>query len=99
MISNNKIIEWALINRQIILLLVAVLFVAGIYSLVVMSKQEQPEFTVRQGVVIGVFPGATSLEVEQQLTRPLERYLFTFTEVKRVKTTSDRKSTRLNSSH
>jgi len=88
MISNNKIIEWALKNRQIILLLVAVLLVAGIYSLVVMSKQEQPEFTVRQGVVVGVFPGATSLEVEQQLTRPLERYLFTFTEVKRVKTTS-----------
>ena len=86
--SNNKIIEWALKNRQIILLLVAVLFVAGIYSLKVMPKQEQPEFTIRQGVVVGVFPGATSLEVEQQLTKPLEQYLFTFTEVNRKKTTS-----------
>ena len=85
---NNKIIEWALKNRQIILLVVAVLFVAGIYSLAVMSKQEQPEYTIRQGVVVGVYPGATSLEVEEQLTKPLERYLFTFTEVKREKTTS-----------
>jgi multidrug efflux pump subunit AcrB len=81
-------IEWGLKNRQVILLLVAVLFVAGIYSLAVMPKQEQPEFTIRQGVVVGVFPGATSLEVEEQLTKPLERYLFTFTEVKREKTTS-----------
>ncbi|GHV65874.1 transporter [Bacteroidia bacterium] len=86
--QNNKIIEWALKNRQIILLLVAVLFVAGAYSLWVMPKQEQPEFTIRQGVVVGVFPGASSYEVEQQLTKPLERYLFTFTEVNRAKTTS-----------
>jgi len=86
--QNNKIIEWALKNRQIILLVVATLFVAGIYSLSVMSKQEQPEFTIRQGVIVGVYPGATSLEVEEQLTKPLERYLFTFTEVKREKTTS-----------
>ena len=86
--QNNKTIEWALKNRQIILLLVAALFVAGIYSLAVMSKQEQPEFTIRQGVVVGVYPGATSLEVEEQLTKPLERYLFTFTEVKREKTFS-----------
>ena len=86
--QNNKIIEWALKNRQIIILVVAVLFVAGIYSLVVMSKQEQPEYTIRQGIVVGVYPGATSLEVEEQLTKPLERYLFTFTEVKREKTIS-----------
>ena len=85
---NNKIIEWAMQNRQIILLLIAVLFVAGIYSLIVMPKQEQPEFTIRQGVVIGVFPGASSHEVEEQLTKPLERYLFTYTEVNRKKTTS-----------
>ncbi len=86
--ENNKVIEWAMKNRQVVLLVVAVLFVAGIYSLVVMPKQEQPEFTIRQGVVAGVYPGATSLDVEEQLTKPLERYLFTFTEVNREKTTS-----------
>lgn len=85
---NNKIIEWAMQNRQIILLLVGVLFIAGIYSLVVMSKQEMPEYVIRQGVVIGVYPGANAQEVEEQLTKPLERYLFTYTEVKRAKTTS-----------
>jgi multidrug efflux pump subunit AcrB len=75
-------------NRQIVMLLVVTLCAAGIYSLVVMPKQEQPEFTIRQGVVVGVYPGANSLDVEEQLTKPLERYLFTFTEVKREKTTS-----------
>ncbi|MDR1344968.1 MAG: efflux RND transporter permease subunit, partial [Tannerellaceae bacterium] len=86
--KNNKTIEWAMRNRSIILLLVGVLFVAGIYSLTVMPKQEMPEMVIRQGVVIGVFPGASAGQVEEQLTRPLERYLFTYTEVKRAKTTS-----------
>ena len=85
---NNNTIQWAMNNRQIILLVITVLFVAGIYSLVVMPKQEQPEFTIRQGVVAGVYPGATAFEVEEQLTKPLERYLFTFTEVNRKKTIS-----------
>jgi len=86
--KNNKIIEWAMHNRQIIILLTVALFIAGIYSLMVMPKQEMPEYTIRQGVVVGVYPGASSKVVEEQMTKPLERYLFTFAEVKRAKTTS-----------
>lgn len=86
--KNNRLIEWAMQNRQIILLLITALFVAGIYSLMVMPKQEMPEYTIRQGVVAGVYPGAGSQVVEEQLTKPLERYLFTYPEVKRAKTTS-----------
>jgi multidrug efflux pump subunit AcrB len=78
-------------HRRMVLLLTALLMLAGIYSLVFMPKQEFPEFVIRQGVVAGVYPGAHSLEVEQQLTRPLERYLFTFGEVNREKTHSKSK--------
>ncbi len=70
------------------LLLVAILFGIGIYGMWVMPKDEFPPFTIRQGVVVAVYPGATSEEVEQQVTRPLERYLFTYGEVNRTKTTS-----------
>jgi len=69
-------------------LLVGLLFIAGAYSLMVMPKQEMPTYTIRQGVIIGVYPGANSHDVEQQLTKPLEKYLFTFPEVKRKKTHS-----------
>jgi multidrug efflux pump subunit AcrB len=86
--KNNKIIEWAMKNRQIVILLVAALFIAGVYSLVMMSKQEMPEYIIRQGVVVGVYPGASSQVVEEQVTKPLERYLFTYSEVKRAKTHS-----------
>ena len=88
MTKNTKWISWPLDNNKIMLLLVAILFGIGIYGMWVMPKDEFPPFTIRQGVVVAVYPGATSEEVEQQVTRPLERYLFTYAEVNRTKTTS-----------
>ncbi len=51
-------------------------------------SREFPEYTIRQGVVVGVYPGATAEEVEEQLAKPLEQFLMTYKEVKRAKTTS-----------
>ena len=75
-------------NFRIAFLIVGCLFAFGIYGLVHIPKQEFPEYTIRQGVVVGVYPGATSEEVEQQLAKPLEQFLMTYKEVKRSKTTS-----------
>jgi len=80
--------KWPLEHYSISLLLVVIFFVMGIYGMYVMPKDEFPAFTIRQGVVVGVYPGATAEEVEEQLTKPLERYLFTYQEVNRTKTTS-----------
>ncbi|MCR4765581.1 MAG: efflux RND transporter permease subunit [Bacteroidaceae bacterium] len=80
--------KWPLEHYSISLLLVIIFFFMGIYGMYVMPKDEFPAFTIRQGVVIGVYPGATAEEVEEQLTKPLERYLFTYQEVNRTKTTS-----------
>jgi len=81
-------LKWPLEHYSISLLIIGILFVLGIYGMYVMPKDEFPAFTIRQGVVAAVYPGATSEEVEQQVARPLERYLFTFGEVNREKTTT-----------
>ena len=75
-------------NFRITFLIVGSLFVFGIYALARIPKQEFPEYTIRQGVVVGVYPGATAEEVEEQLAKPLEQFLMTYKEVKRSKTTS-----------
>ena len=80
--------RWPLEHYSISLLIIGILFVMGIYGMYVMPKDEFPHATIRQGVVVAVYPGATSEEVEQQVARPLERYLFTYGEVKRAKTTT-----------
>ena len=81
-------LKWPIDHYSISLLIVAILFVLGIYGMYVMPKDEFPHATIRQGVVVAVYPGATSEEVEQQVTRPLERFLFTYEEVNRNKTTT-----------
>ena len=75
-------------NFRITFLIVGCLFVFGIYALARIPKQEFPEYTIRQGVVVGVYPWATAEEVEEQLAKPLEQFLMTYKEVKRAKTTS-----------
>ena len=81
-------LRWPLEHFPISLLIVGILFVMGIYGMYVMPKDEFPAFTIRQGVVVAVYPGATSEEIEEQVAKPLERYLFTYGEVNRAKTTT-----------
>lgn len=50
----------------------------GIWSLPQMNKDEFPQFTIRQGLVVALYPGASADEVEQQVTMPLEDYINSF---------------------
>lgn len=77
------IIGNAMRHYKMTILFTCVLALVGVVSLIVMPKQEFPDIVIRQGLVVGVYPGATSTEVEEQLTKPLEEFLFTFKEVKR----------------
>ena len=86
--NKMKWLNWPLDHYSIALLIIGILFVLGIFGMYVMPKDEFPSFTIRQGVVVAVYPGASAEEVEQQVARPLERYLFTYGEVFREKTTT-----------
>lgn len=82
------IVEWAMHYRYIVILIASCLIAFGVYGLGKMNKNEFPDFTIRQGVVVAVYPGATAADVEEQVTKPLEDYIFTFKEVKKAKTRS-----------
>lgn len=84
-------VEGVMRKSSIMLLIVSAFIVFGIYSLLNMPKNEFPTFTVRQGVVAAVYPGATSAEVEEQVTKPLEKFLWGFKEIKKAKTYSESK--------
>ena len=89
--KKRNIVEWAMHYRQIVILVVCCLVALGIYSLSEMNKNEFPDFTIRQGVVIAACPGATAEEIEEQVTKPLENYIFGYKEVKKEKTISTSK--------
>ena len=90
MAQKNKmnLVEWAMHYRQIVIMITCVLIAFGFYGLYGIRKNEFPDITIRQGVVVAVYPGASALEVEQQVTKPLEEYIFTYKDVNKVKTKS-----------
>lgn len=88
---KRSIVEWAMHYRQIVILLTCCLMALGIYGLSEMKKNEFPDFTVRQGIVVAACPGYTAAEVEEQVTKPLEDYIFSYKEVRKDKTISTSK--------
>jgi len=85
------IIAAAMRNRNIVIIITVVFMIIGVVALMKMPRNEFPQFTIRQGVIVGIYPGATSTEVEEQLTRTVENYIFGYTEIKKAKTYSHAK--------
>ncbi len=88
-VKNSPLVVWGVKYANVVVLMVCILVIFGIYALQIMNKNEFPNFTIREGVVVAVYPGATSLEMEQQVMKPLENFVFGFKEVNKVKTTSN----------
>ena len=84
----NPIVVMGMKYSKEIILILALLMAFGIYALDKMQKQEFPSFTVREGVVAAIYPGATSEQMEQEVLKPLEDYIFSYKEVNKKNTYS-----------
>lgn len=82
--KEGNFVKGVVNGRSIIYFLVAIIAIFGVYSLFEINKDELPSFEIKDGLVVGVYPGATAKEVEEQLTAPLEEILFKFPEVSRA---------------
>jgi len=60
----------------------------GIHAFLKMQRTEDPTITIRTGIVAAMYPGATSEQVEKQVTKTLEKHIFKFPEVRKEKTYS-----------
>jgi multidrug efflux pump subunit AcrB len=56
-------------------MVVALLTLGGIYSFGKLGRLEDPAFTIKQAMILVNYPGASALEVEEELTLPLENAL------------------------
>ena len=86
--NKRNLVQLAFDYHKIVILVVSCLIAFGIYSLDGINKNEFPNFTIRQGIVAAVYPGKSAEEIEMELTKPLEKYIFSFKEVKKSKTKS-----------
>ena len=67
-----KITEFCLENRTTTLVLTVVMVIAGLASYDDMGRLEDPEFTIKDALIITQYPGATAQEVEEEITDEIE---------------------------
>jgi multidrug efflux pump subunit AcrB/outer membrane protein TolC len=70
------------------LVLAALSVAAGLHAFLTMPRMEDPSITIRTGLVLAAYPGATSDQVENQVTKKVEEHIFKFREIRREKTYS-----------
>src|SRR3974390_1367773 len=81
-------IQSSLRHPSVVLVLAVMAVAVGIQALMKMQRTEDPTVTIRTGIVIAQYPGATSEQVEKQVTKTLEKHIFKFPEVRKEKTYS-----------
>lgn len=67
--------RWALENQPLIRYLLAVFLFAGAAAFFALGQEEDPPFVFRGMVVRAYWPGATSMQMAQQVADPIERVL------------------------
>ncbi|MFR9602701.1 MAG: efflux RND transporter permease subunit [Rikenellaceae bacterium] len=79
-----NISKWALANSKLVYYFIAILAVGGILSYTNMSKLEDPAITVKQAMVVTTHPGASSYEMELQVTDKLEKAIYTMKGIEKI---------------
>ncbi|MCW8348669.1 efflux RND transporter permease subunit [Vibrio sp. ZSDZ65] len=80
--------EYSIKNRVISWLFIVILTVGGITSFMDLGRLEDPAFTIKDAMIISTYPGATSTEVEEELTYPLEKQIRQLPYIDNIKSTS-----------
>lgn len=75
-------------NRRLLVLTIALIFVAGISAIGSLPRLEDPELTSRDAIVTTRFAGADAERVEALVTEKIEKELFDVEEIKTLKSTS-----------
>ncbi len=73
--GKGNLSAWALKHQSMVLFLMVVLMVGGVLAYFQLGRAEDPDFTFKVMVVRTLWPGATTREVEQQVTERLEKKL------------------------
>lgn len=81
-------IKFSLRYPTVTLILTAMIVTVGVHAFLKMQRTEDPSITIRTGLVAAMYPGATSEQVEKQVTKTLEKHIFKFPEVRKEKTYS-----------
>lgn len=82
------IARYTLAKRTSVWVLIALTLIGGYISYLKLGRFEDPEFVIRQAVIVTPYPGATAQEVSDEVTDVIEGAVQALQELKEVKSVS-----------
>jgi multidrug efflux pump subunit AcrB len=83
-----KLTSWSIDNRTSIFIITVFITLAGIMSYNALPKEQFPDVTVPQIFVTTIYPGASPSDMEQLVTKPIEKQIKGVSGVEKVKSYS-----------
>ncbi|RJX75215.1 efflux RND transporter permease subunit [Vibrio sinensis] len=83
-----NIAEYSIKNKVISWLFIIILAIGGVISFLDLGRLEDPAFTIKDAMIIATYPGASSQEVEEELTYPLEKEIRKLPYIDKITSTS-----------
>jgi multidrug efflux pump subunit AcrB len=80
--------QYFVYKRPIAWTLLAATMIGGVYAYRVMPQRQDPQIQVRSGVILTTYPGASAVEVEQEVSRKIEKVMTTNPAVEHVRSYS-----------
>ncbi|MEI6853560.1 MAG: efflux RND transporter permease subunit, partial [Bacteroidota bacterium] len=80
--------SWAIDNKTSIYVLIVLITILGIRSYISIPKEQFPEIIVPTVLVTTVYPGTSPVDIENLITRPIEKQLKSISGVKTVSSNS-----------
>ena len=77
-------------HSRIILALTFIILVGGIYAYQNLGRLEDPEFTIKQALIVTPYPGASPEDVAREVTNPIEIACQQMGQVDRIESESTR---------
>ncbi|HEY3385739.1 MAG TPA: efflux RND transporter permease subunit, partial [Saprospiraceae bacterium] len=83
-----KLTSWSIDNRTSIFIITILITLAGIMAYIAIPKEQFPDVTVPQIFVTTIYPGASPSDMEQLVTKPIEKQLKGLSGVKKITSSS-----------
>src|SRR5215468_1959947 len=82
--------EFSVRNNRIVFVAMVLVLVGGLVAYKNMGRLEDPEFTIKEALIITPYPGASAEEVAKEVTNPIESAVQQLDQLKRVDSESSR---------
>jgi multidrug efflux pump len=80
--------NWAIDNKTSIYILTIILTLAGLFSYIDLPKEQFPEVKFPSILITTLYPGTSPTDMEQLVTKPLEKQIKSITGIKKIKSNS-----------